>query len=267
MSVQSGGGRELQELTSFRILHALRFPIVGASIVLLAVISVIFSLTGPTEPAFLEEALSQSEPNTIRSVEIAEGIPNETVAEQTKATTGTDFNAQETQDRYKETLRSENINLEPYTPNFVPKGDAITTISSFSPPLSASENIGSSPPSPDPPTQNPTPDPTPDTNFIADVEQWRQSVESAINSYGGPSSDTNRFLRIMQCESMGQPNATNPSSGAAGLMQHLPQYWDARANTAGYPGYSAYDPIANINVSAWLIYQASGGGWQHWVCR
>jgi len=50
-------------------------------------------------------------------------------------------------------------------------------------------------------------------------------------------------------------------------MQHLPQYWDARAASAGYSGYSAYDPVANINVSAWLIYQAPGGGWQHWVCQ
>ena len=92
-------------------------------------------------------------------------------------------------------------------------------------------------------------------------------METAINAYGGPNSDTNRFLRIMQCESMGRPDATNSSSGAAGLMQHLPQYWDARAVSAGYSGYSPYDPVANINVSAWLIYQAPGGGWQHWVCQ
>jgi len=51
---------------------------------------------------------------------------------------------------------------------------------------------------------------------------------------------------------------------AAGLMQHMPQYWDQRAISAGYSGASPYDPIANINVSAWLLYQAAGGGWGHW---
>ena len=100
--------------------------------------------------------------------------------------------------------------------------------------------------------------------FPDNVERWRDMVSLAIARYGGPPEEVDKFLRVMRCESQGLPDATNPSSNAAGLMQHLPQFWDARAATAGYPGFSPYDPEANINVSAWLLYQATGGGWQHW---
>jgi len=265
MMGQSGGGRELQEVTSYRILHALRFPIVGATIVLLAVFSVVLSLTGPDESAFLEEAFSQTAPTPTDSDPNEESATDSGIRSESEITETKEEQIGHAQNRYTEVLRSENNDLQPYIPNFVPEGDLITTISSFSPPVTNYQNIDPAPIAESPPPQSP--EPNPDTSFNANVEQWRQSVGEAINSYGGPSSDTNRFLRIMQCESMGQPNATNPSSGAAGLMQHLPQYWDARAASAGYSGYSAYDPIANINVSAWLIYQAPGGGWQHWVCQ
>ena len=265
MMEQSGGGRELQEITSYRIFYALRFPIVGALIVLLAVFSVIISLTGPNESAFLEEAFSQTAPTPTQSGPSEEPGTNSETRSESEISEVKEEQPSSAQSRYTEALRIENNDWQPDIPNFVPEGDLITTISSFSPPATNYQNIEPAPISESPPAQNP--EPNPDTSFVDAVEQWRQSVGEAINSYGGPSSDTNRFLRIMQCESMGQPNATNPSSGAAGLMQHLPQYWDARAVSAGYSGYSAYDPIANINVSAWLIYQASGGGWQHWVCQ
>ena len=91
------------------------------------------------------------------------------------------------------------------------------------------------------PIQSPPLSPTPPATYIPAVEQWRSTVTTAILNYGGPASDTDRFLRIMHCESRGQPNATNASSGAAGLMQHMPQYWDQRAISAGYAGSSPYD--------------------------
>jgi hypothetical protein len=103
-------------------------------------------------------------------------------------------------------------------------------------------------------------------DYGPEVEQWRGEVALAIERYGGPSGDVNRFLSVMRCESGGNPEAYNQSSGASGLMQHLQVYWPPRARAAGYEGASPFDPIANINVSAWLIYQATGGGWQHWVC-
>lgn len=102
--------------------------------------------------------------------------------------------------------------------------------------------------------------------FRDSVEVWRPIATEAL-AYYSRLHELDRFLALIQCESGGLENATNPSSGAAGLLQHLPQYWDARARVAvngRFNGASAYDGEANIWVSAWLLYEASGGGWQHW---
>lgn len=84
---------------------------------------------------------------------------------------------------------------------------------------------------------------------------------SLIEAYFAPA-DVQRALDVMWCESRGDANATNPSSGAAGLYQHLPGFWDERSANAGFAGASIYDPTANTAVAAWLVY--AGGGWQHW---
>jgi len=89
----------------------------------------------------------------------------------------------------------------------------------------------------------------------------------AVTHFGGDQDDVHRFLRIMQCESGGDPDAKNPNSSASGLMQHLTRYWPDRAERAGRPGADVFDPDANIWVSAWLALAAPEGGWQHWVCR
>tara|TARA_R100001443_G_scaffold99505_1_gene106659 strand:+ start:515 stop:1126 length:612 start_codon:yes stop_codon:yes gene_type:complete len=107
----------------------------------------------------------------------------------------------------------------------------------------------------------------PDQNFGPAVEQWRNEVILAITRYGGPATDVPKFLRVMRCESGGDPNAYNEASGASGLMQHLSNYFPWRAKMAGYEGASPFDPVANINTSAWLIYEHRAGGWQHWVCQ
>jgi hypothetical protein len=70
-------------------------------------------------------------------------------------------------------------------------------------------------------------------------------------------------LEVSYCESRWDPGATNPSSGAAGLFQHLPRFWSDRAASAGWAGASSYDAHANAAVSAWLVYE--GGGWTHWT--
>ena len=45
-------------------------------------------------------------------------------------------------------------------------------------------------------------------------------------------------------------------------------YFPWRAKMAGYDEQaSPFDPIININVSAWLLYEHTAGGWQHWVCQ
>ena len=43
-------------------------------------------------------------------------------------------------------------------------------------------------------------------------------------------ADVDRAIRIMQCESKGEPDARNGRSGASGLFQHMPRYWDERAD-------------------------------------
>lgn len=75
-------------------------------------------------------------------------------------------------------------------------------------------------------------------------------------------SDVQRALNVMWCESRGDSGATNPSSGAAGLFQHLPKFWEERSTKAGIPGANIYDPSSNVHVAAWLVYY--GGGWKHW---
>lgn len=101
----------------------------------------------------------------------------------------------------------------------------------------------------------------------ASVEVWRPEVTEAVTHFGGNSNDVDRFLRIMQCESGGDPLAKNPNSSASGLMQHLTRFWQERAELAGVPGADVFDGNSNIWVSAWLALAAPGGGWQHWVCR
>lgn len=93
------------------------------------------------------------------------------------------------------------------------------------------------------------------------AEGWRPLVEK----YFDPG-DVDRAIRVMACESGGDPNARNRSSGAGGLFQHLPGAWDERAAGAGFPGASIFDPEANIAAAAYLLY-GPGGGWRHWVCK
>ena len=103
-------------------------------------------------------------------------------------------------------------------------------------------------------------------NYPYQVEQWRPLVQVALEDYGIPEQ-TDTFLRVMQCESMGDTNAKNPNSTASGLMQHLARpYWPARAEAIGMPGdTSPYNPIDNVYASAWLL-TTTNGGWVHWTC-
>ncbi len=89
------------------------------------------------------------------------------------------------------------------------------------------------------------------------AEDWRPIVEL----YFEPRH-VNRALRVMQCESGGDPSAKNPTSTASGLFQHLGSLWGPRAEKAGWAGADVFDPHSNIAVAAWLVYE--GGGWGHW---
>lgn len=92
----------------------------------------------------------------------------------------------------------------------------------------------------------------------AGVEQWRSLVASWFRA-----DEVDRAMRIMSCESGGDPGAYNPS-GASGLFQHLRKYWTSRSTAAGFPGADPFDPVANVATAAWL---RDDMGWGSWVCR
>ncbi|MGH8946999.1 MAG: transglycosylase SLT domain-containing protein [Acidimicrobiia bacterium] len=96
------------------------------------------------------------------------------------------------------------------------------------------------------------------------VERWRSLVETFF-----PSHRVEEALRIIDCESNGDPDAYNPYSGASGLFQFIPGTWATTSTRAGYPGASVFDPEANVASAAWLAneYQRQGQYyWQAWNC-
>ena len=102
-------------------------------------------------------------------------------------------------------------------------------------------------------------------DFPAAVERWRDEVSAYF-----PASRVDEALAVLQCESLGDPDAYNPYTGAAGLFQFLPSTWAATSPKAGFAGAEAFDPVANIGTAAWLgkRYEALGQGfWKPWSCR
>ena len=58
--------------------------------------------------------------------------------------------------------------------------------------------------------------------------------------------------------------AVNKSSRAAGWFQHLPKFWEERTEAAGIPGASIADPVAQLKVAAYLLYETPQGR-GHWM--
>jgi uncharacterized protein YraI len=81
-------------------------------------------------------------------------------------------------------------------------------------------------------------------------------VYAAADAYG---QDRAAMLQVAQCESVLDPNAVNPYSGASGLFQFLPGTWA----TTPFAGYNIFDPWANANAAAWMW---SVGRRGEWVC-
>ena len=92
---------------------------------------------------------------------------------------------------------------------------------------------------------------------VTAVEDWRPLIEQFFEP-----GHASRALRIITCESGGRANAKNPISTASGLFQHLGSLWPGRAAKAGWEGADVFDPVANVAVAAWLVYE--DGGWSHW---
>lgn len=87
------------------------------------------------------------------------------------------------------------------------------------------------------------------------VEQWRGLVEGYFGSY------TDEALRVIACESGGNPNAYNPS-GASGLFQVMPS-WQRKF------GGDLFDPANNVRIAKILFDDGASRGWRwsHWVCQ
>ena len=101
--------------------------------------------------------------------------------------------------------------------------------------------------------------------FPPAVEQWRGLVSQHF-----PPHRVEEALRIMQCESLGDPNAYNPYSGASGLFQFIPSTWATTAPKAGFPAASSFEPVANTASAAWLANRYEQLGlyyWLAWSCR
>ncbi len=102
---------------------------------------------------------------------------------------------------------------------------------------------------------------------IASAESgWLSQVQvrALAAKYFAPE-DVNRAVRVAWCESHFNPASTNLRTGAVGLFQHLPRYWEARAESAGFPGAEPTDPEASTAAAAWAVYNE--GGWDIFVCR
>lgn len=87
-------------------------------------------------------------------------------------------------------------------------------------------------------------------NSIIDI------IYAAADEYGQSRS---AMLAVAQCESLLDPNAYNPLSGASGLFQFLPGTWA----TTPFAGQDIFDPVASANAAAWMW---SVGRRGEWVC-
>lgn len=93
---------------------------------------------------------------------------------------------------------------------------------------------------------------------VSGVSDWRPLVGQFFDP-----GDVDRALRVIGCESRGDASAKNPTSTASGLFQHLGSLWGERSAAAGWAGSEVFDPVANVAVAAWLVYE--NGGWSHWT--
>ena len=114
-------------------------------------------------------------------------------------------------------------------------------------------------PPPEPPpapqaavSQAPAPAPAADSTYRGMGSNWGQ-WEGLIAAYF-PADQLPTALCVVEHESGGNPNAKNPTSGAAGLFQIMPFWWDAY-------GGDRYDLATNVALAR-VIWD--GYGWGAW---
>jgi hypothetical protein len=105
-----------------------------------------------------------------------------------------------------------------------------------------------------------------DTTIERPTSGWLSEVEvrSFVKAYFEPT-DVNKAVRIAWCESRFDPSAKDLRTGGVGLFNHLPKYWEERAENAGFPDADATDPEASTAAAAWEVYH--GAGWSIFSCR
>lgn len=112
---------------------------------------------------------------------------------------------------------------------------------------------------PPPTTAAPRPEAvTPEAYRVASTIE--QIVRLAAREFGLPEQ---KFVDVVWCESKFNPEAKNPSSGALGLGQHLPEYWPSRARAVYGPDVQTpwNDPVVNARVTGWLWRTGGSGHW------
>lgn len=103
-------------------------------------------------------------------------------------------------------------------------------------------------------TAPPPPPPAPTPHSVDLVERWRPIVAH----FWGKHGVTDRMLRIMRCESGGDPWAWNKSTDVRGLFQVRYPLWSKL-----WPG-DYFDPWTNAAIAyqVWLEQ-----GFRAWACR
>ena len=94
----------------------------------------------------------------------------------------------------------------------------------------------------------------------AERVQLRALIASVSQRYG---VDDALMMRIAECESGLNPRVTGPD-GAAGLFQVIPGTWEWVTERLELAGASPHDPVANIEVAAWLL---ANLGPREWGCQ
>lgn len=104
------------------------------------------------------------------------------------------------------------------------------------------------------------------TGTIAPHAGWLSQVEvrDLVGRYFKPE-DVNHAIRVAWCESRFDPESVDLHDGGVGLFNHLPKYWEERAENAGFSGARPTDPEASTAAAAWEVYK--GGGWDVFGCR
>lgn len=100
--------------------------------------------------------------------------------------------------------------------------------------------------------------------FLCPID-WRQStwhvkrlIRCAAEHY---EVSTRKALYIAWRESRYRASAYNEAGRAAGIYQHLLKYWPDRAETYGFPDWSAFNGRANIMVTMRMVRRIGWGPW------